>query len=413
MRVAVDVITVVTLYPGIVIFTMLFVDARKPLLRLVIISLLLNAPLLILVDFTLIQVNCTSFCFFFMAYLYAYKKEFVKSTIATCLCLLTKHMSAPMVFPIGFFALGYACKKAKDQSASGRLKAAAWMFVKLFSVAFAVCFIVLWPLIKNGTMGNMIRNMTTVDRRGLVWDAINLWSFIDFIVSPHDTPENRPMWLIVCSVLVFINCVISGIFLLKKPTKDGFATAFTLVHLALFIFGFYIHEKHMLYVHFGLILSYQFNKDILPVICLLSNFGCFIVIAQNNNSPVQIFLLIFATWQTIICGNLTSKDPDLQVTYKIKDGTLPVILKRCLEAINGICPRLTKAFYLYLVVFYAVNLWNEISELSFIYTFRRQAMHKAPFFIVVMLYVQQWILLYLQSSDNVRITKFPKRVKLT
>eukprot|EP00826_Nyctotherus_ovalis_P066618 TRINITY_DN986_c0_g1_i10.p1 TRINITY_DN986_c0_g1~~TRINITY_DN986_c0_g1_i10.p1 ORF type:complete len:484 (-),score=78.38 TRINITY_DN986_c0_g1_i10:77-1528(-) len=411
MRVTVYIITIPTLYPTVVFVAMRLIDARKPLMRLVIISLLLNAPLLILIDFTLFQFNCTSYCFFFLAYLYAYEKEFVKSTVSTCLCLLTKHMSAPMVFPIGFFALGYAYKKAKDTSTGGRVKAVVWMIVKLSFVAFVTCFIVLWPLIKEGAFGYMIRNMTTVARRGLSCDAINFWSFIDFLVAPYDIPEYHSTLLKICSLLVLINSLIVGIFLLKRPTRDGFATAFTLTHLGLFVFGYYMHEKHIVYAYFGLVLSYQFNRDILPLICQLSNFGTFLMIACNADSPVQIFLLIFATWQTVVCKDLVDKDPDFQITYKVKSSNLARSLKDWLEAINGICPRLMNWFSVYLAVFFAVNLWNEISLLWFIDTFRKLAMQKAPFFIVGMLYAQQWILLYLQSSEDVRIIRFPKSVK--
>eukprot|EP00826_Nyctotherus_ovalis_P006827 TRINITY_DN11662_c0_g1_i9.p1 TRINITY_DN11662_c0_g1~~TRINITY_DN11662_c0_g1_i9.p1 ORF type:complete len:485 (+),score=115.38 TRINITY_DN11662_c0_g1_i9:308-1762(+) len=413
MRITVYVFTVLTYYPIVVAVSMLLVDARKPLLRLILVSLLLNAPLFILVDFVLVQFNCLHYGLYLLAYLFAYRKRFVESTVITTICLHFKHMSAPMVFPIGFYAIAHTLKKAQDQSAGQKVKAVAWIIVKLLLIAFAISFVVLIPVMREESWKNMMRNLFTIAKRKLLSGAINLWSFLDFLVMPYDTPEYRPMWLKICSLLVAINASVVGYFLIKKPTKNSFATGFTLTHLGLFIFGYYMHEKHTSYAYYSLVLSFQFSKDILPVAYQLFTFGAFLVLAWNADNPIQIFLLIFGTAHTVVCKELLNRDPELQVAYNVKGNKdcTAKMLKNFLEKINGVCPRLMKWFFVYIAVFFAVNIWSEISHLDFIDRFRELGMYKAPFFLMVMLYAHQWMLLYLQTTDDVEIKDYSRKVK--
>lgn len=410
MRTTIYVVTLLTYYPLTVAAVMLLVSAQKPLLRLVVISLLLNAPLFILFDFTLLQFNCVHYGLFFMAYVFAYREEFVKSTIAACLCIFFKHICAFMVLPIGFYAIGCTLRDAKKPKIFDKLKAAALTGIKLVLIGSAVCLIILIPLIRGGAMSKMLRNILSVERRSLLCKAVNLWSFLFYLVAPHDTEENRPMFINICMSMVVINGIAACLLILKKPTKYSFATAFTLTNLGTFIYGFYMHEKHITYSYFALVLSIQFTKDILPLAYQVSIFGVFYMCVWNAAIPFQIFLLTFGVGHAMVCKLLIDRNPELQVVYIVRKDRecAGKRLKRCLEWINERRPKLMKWFSAYMAGFYLVNLWSEISLLSFIDDFRRVGLYGVPFLVIVLVYVHQWISLCLYISDDIEIKEYKK-----
>eukprot|EP00826_Nyctotherus_ovalis_P064999 TRINITY_DN9543_c0_g1_i13.p1 TRINITY_DN9543_c0_g1~~TRINITY_DN9543_c0_g1_i13.p1 ORF type:complete len:544 (-),score=93.93 TRINITY_DN9543_c0_g1_i13:151-1782(-) len=415
MRFTIFLMTVLTYYPIIIVVTMLMVDAHKPMYRILIIFLLLNAPMMILVDYLLVQINCVSYSMFILAYFFAYKKMFTESTVATCICLLLKHVSAPMALPIGFYAIGYTWKKAEKEGKSTKNKvlAAAWITIRLSCVGAMIIFLAVIPVIRGGNLSSMLRNMFPIQTKGLVSNAINVWSLFDFILSPYDTPEYRPMWLTICTLLVAANACVAGIFLLKKPKKENFIIAFTLTHFGLYMFGFYMNEKHISYTYYPMVSLLLYSKEIMPLAYQIFVLPSFLMLAWNSDVPVQIFLLTCGVAFTVFCKRLIAQDPELRIAYvpKTEKCRVAIKFKSVFDAINSSVPKIVKWFSVYLAVFFLFNLYNMFFPVSYVNIIRRVALYKLPFISMSIVFLHQWILMYLQSTDDIEVKKYLKEFK--
>lgn len=415
MRFTVFLMTILTYYPVVVAVTLLMVDARKPVYRFIIIFLMLNAPMMILADYVLVQINCVCYSMFILAYFFAYKKMFTESTVATSACLLLKHVSAPMVLPIGFYALGHTWKKAEKEGKSNAYKilAAAWTAIKLSSIGTTIIFLGVMPVIRSDSLSNMLRNFFPFHTQGLVSNALNIWSLFDFILSPYDTPEYRPMWLGICTLLVAANACIAGTLLLKKPKKENFVIAFTLTHFGLYMFGFCMSEKHISYTYYPMVSLLIYSKGIMPLACQIFILPSFLALARDFDVPVLIFLLTCGTAFVVFCKRLMALDPELRIAYipKSKKCRMANKLKNIFNAINSSIPRIIKWLTAYFIVFCLFNIYSFLFPVSHVDFIRRLALYKLPFMPMSIVFLHQWILMYLQSTSDVEIKNSLKQLK--
>eukprot|EP00826_Nyctotherus_ovalis_P064998 TRINITY_DN9543_c0_g1_i12.p1 TRINITY_DN9543_c0_g1~~TRINITY_DN9543_c0_g1_i12.p1 ORF type:complete len:112 (-),score=16.40 TRINITY_DN9543_c0_g1_i12:151-465(-) len=79
--------------------------------------------------------------------------------------------------------------------------------------------------------------------------------------------------------------------------------------------------------------------------------------------------------------------------------------------INSSVPKIVKWFSVYLAVFFLFNLYNMFFPVSYVNIIRRVALYKLPFISMSIVFLHQWILMYLQSTDDIEVKKYLKEFK--
>eukprot|EP00826_Nyctotherus_ovalis_P065002 TRINITY_DN9543_c0_g1_i2.p1 TRINITY_DN9543_c0_g1~~TRINITY_DN9543_c0_g1_i2.p1 ORF type:complete len:123 (-),score=15.74 TRINITY_DN9543_c0_g1_i2:151-498(-) len=85
--------------------------------------------------------------------------------------------------------------------------------------------------------------------------------------------------------------------------------------------------------------------------------------------------------------------------------------KSVFDAINSSVPKIVKWFSVYLAVFFLFNLYNMFFPVSYVNIIRRVALYKLPFISMSIVFLHQWILMYLQSTDDIEVKKYLKEFK--
>ena len=253
----------------------------------------------------------------------------------------------------------------------------------------------------------MLRNMIPIKQRKLLCGAINLWVFFGFFIEPYDIPEYRPMWMALCTFLIGFTAIIACSFLFKKANKHSFTSAFNLTMIGFYFFGYYTHEKHLSYAYYGVTWSIIYYSEIIPVMYEITTFGMFLMLAWNADVPIQVFLLIFGTAHTMICGKMVDQDPEIRITYKLivtPPNTRNTLLNfhNKLKSIGKV---LFKFLSVYMALFILFNIYNEVYPFDSIDTIRNVLIYELPFSVTLLLYVYEWVLLFIHTSNNIRISK--------
>ena len=111
MRATIIIFTVLLYYPTVVfIVQKLCKDTTKNAQKLIIISLFLNMPLVLHIDYLNTQINALHLCTFLFAYYFTRERQFTLATIFACLSMLSKQIVLPLALPIGFYALACSIK---------------------------------------------------------------------------------------------------------------------------------------------------------------------------------------------------------------------------------------------------------------------------------------------------------------
>ena len=169
----------------------------------------------------------------------------------------------------------------------------------------------------------------------------------------------------------------------------------------MYFFGYYVHEKHYQYTYMFLGMTVMYYKELLPVLNAFGIFSYFFMTACNNNAGIHGVLLVFTIAHGYVCVKLMNLDSSIQREFVVKDKSSIIanFFKRFTDFLRYF--KYGKFLWIYGAQFYIINVYNEISHISWIETYREIFLNKIPALFVFSMMMYIYALLYFLSTNQV------------
>ncbi len=167
--------------------------------------------------------------------------------------------------------------------------------LKLVVVGLVTIGIVMAPFWnKPETLKAMMERMFPVEKRELITTAATLWTFLRSYFRPIDIAQNRLMLFRMCSAMVTLSSALTLPFVLRRPRNNSvFLAAFAVCGMNTYLFGYYIHEKHLQYAYLAFLLNFVVFRRFLSIFSFVISYTLFYMGSINNNH-VECLILTFS-----------------------------------------------------------------------------------------------------------------------
>ncbi len=240
-----------------------------------------------------------------------------------------------------------------------------------------------------------------MQQRELINYAANFWKCFEFFFAQYDTVALRPRWLLVSFLIVLVNACLTLPFLWRRPNSRTFGTCFTLTFMGMYMFGYYMHEKHFQYAHLGIVLNLIVYKDFATTLSAVAALSNFFMAAWNANAPVHVLILVFSILHGLACEKALDSFPEDGPEFRACS-PFAEKLARFANWQRGWRSSVTKFAVVYMIPFYLLNLYCEIVPACPWLTgaFRSVWVFSGPFLWLCFLYVYMWIVMYFESGED-------------
>ena len=270
------------------------------------------------------------------------------------------------------------------------------------------------PFLNSEVWPVMFGLIFPVKERHLICPSSSFWKCFELFFVHFDITDLRPMWMTLCTVLVLANAVLTVPFMLRRPSKEVLMTSSVICFLFLYMFGYYIHEKHIVYAYLAALLILPVYNDIIALFSVVTAYTNFLMAAYNANAVSHVFIVVVAFLHPCAAQQLLSADPELQLvvpTASISEGTHDATYLRLREWLRRWYWTGMKWLGAWMVPYYSVNLLCEFISCPWKDTFRSIAVYSSSFFVLFGCYIYSWTALYFQTSHSLLLLPSSGKLK--
>jgi len=289
VRIPILIQAVIFYYPAVIYFVTNYYKSHANSIKLLLIAALLNMPLFTQIEHMNTQVNAPTLGFLIWSIYFMLKDKYSLCAFFFTLSVMCKQITLPSLFPIAFYIVGGlykdACEKLKSKQISNKYVYLFLCSLKLVFIGIMTIMIIMIPFWdKPNTIREMLARLFPVGGRTLLNPASTFWTFFNFIFIKYDVPEYRALLFRICSAIVMLGIFCTAPFIIKKP-KNGkvFFAAYAVCGVGMYMFGYYMHEKHLQYGYYGILLGFEVFKEILTSFSGLASFTLFYMAGINKN----------------------------------------------------------------------------------------------------------------------------------
>ena len=225
----------------------------------------------------------------------------------------------------------------------------------------------------------------------------------ELFFAQYDIVSLRPMWMGVCTIVVTLSAVLTVPFMCRRQCKGVFLTSLVISFMSVYLFGYYIHEKHFVYAYLGILLNLDVYNDLVTLISVTSAYSNFMMAAWNANAPCHLLILAVAFVHTNYCQQVLGDEPQLRLERRQEmpaSGILDRYFLPFRDWLRRWHGRILISAAVYMAPFYILNLICELSPpCLWMNTFRGIWVYSASFVLLLICYIYSWVMLHYQASN--------------
>lgn len=275
MRVILIFANAITYYPAAIFVVKQQFRGKSVLVTLLSLALLLNLPILSLVDYARNEVVGPHLAFLLLVAHFASGESFILATVALALGTL---MNAPTVWffiPVAAYAVACAAAKSNSRSQVTRAFHAAPMLVKMAITFVLVMVAVTFPLWygANKSVTEVISMVFTSGKavKSKYDVPLTLWRLMKWFMTADNIKNNAALVSILKNPSILLVSTSMGLLhlLMKRPTRETFLCAMATFGVSYYLFSYHPTEKDLCYLFIPVLLLPSHFKGLIPgIVCI-------------------------------------------------------------------------------------------------------------------------------------------------